>query len=334
MTEPRNKKLSNKKHDSSHNSHYYQTDGKKGSKLPSAKKRILDAINRSDHLMKPKEIAIKADVNRSTTRDYVRRLLKEGAIKQPYPGMYCSKIIHGMMREPAKCQNLSLGFSAPYLRLRDPRIQELRKRQRGRFVYEFEEKTGDVKIRVQFGTQRRKITGVISCGPGMDKNACELAVNRFLDICEDKTGRPVESFRVLSFEMINDVSGVRIDGVAKCYTKKSLFGALERIYQKNDFTVRHEFKVSQPMTIDQFTALTRGGVSDYNTSQALFYLAQEMRSFTEAQKWQNGRDVTFDRFMKALMKKWEREEKEVVSPPYSNGVRTPVEKKGRPCYVV
>jgi len=86
-----------------------------------------------------------------------------------------------------------------------------------------------------------------------------------------------------------------------------LFGVVERIYQKEDFLVRHEFKVSNPMTIDEFTSLVRGGVSEYTTHQAIFFLAQQVGKLAEAQKFANEQLATLIRLEQARL---EREKKE------------------------
>ena len=271
----------------------------------SLKTQVLETINQLDHIVSPKEISQLSNVKHSSVRNYVRQLLHEGEIRQPYPHLYSSKLIHGMMREELKIHNLVLGFSASWLRLRDQKIKELRIKQRGRFVYEVREEVGDVRIQVQFGTQRRQITGRISCDRGMDKNAIDLALNRFYDICEERTGHVVDNVVVKTFEANRDVAGVRLDGM-KCYTRNSLFGALERIYQKYDDTVRHELKVSQPMTIDQFTELVRGGVSEYNVSQALFLQSQQMQALVEAQKYSNRQILMFKDLVESI---FERQDK-------------------------
>jgi len=63
---------------------------------------ILTTVQKSEIELTPMEIAQKSMVNASTARNYLRELLKEGKVVQPYPGAYCTKIIHGMMFAPLR----------------------------------------------------------------------------------------------------------------------------------------------------------------------------------------------------------------------------------------
>lgn len=235
----------------------------------SKKKVILHLIETAEIEMTPKQISQRTGFNHSTVRKYLRDLASVNKIVQPYTGAYCSKITHGMMFVPLRCHNVILCVVAPYLSFSDDIVE---------FV-------GDVKVRVQFGLQRRKLTGRISCDAGMDKNAVLFAIERCLDVMEKRTGRVVEKVVVKTFEVNRDFEKVRLDG-SKCFTREGLFGAIERIYQKGD-SVRVEHKVSRAMGLEEFEVLLRGGVSGYNLQQAVFALVQENRRLTEAQMFQN-----------------------------------------------
>ena len=255
----------------------------------SKKKTILKKIKESEIELSPKEIAQKTSINHSTVRVYLRQLLREGKIVQPYPGSYCSRITHGMMMAPLRTHNVILTVEAPWLSFSD----------------DYTEWFGDVKVRVQFGFQRHKITGRISCDAGMDKNSIHFALSRFYDIVKEKTSHELDDVVVKTFEMNRDYAGVRLDGF-KCYTKKGLFGVIERIYQKDDL-VRHEHKITKPMTIDEFTALMRGGVTEYNLQQGLFMVVQEVKALTETQKFVNEKIMQLIRLQNAIIKRLEKD---------------------------
>ena len=254
---------------------------------PSSKKtRILDVILASEIELSPHELASKTKINHSTVRGYCRQLLQEGKIVQPYKGAYCSKITHGMIFVPLRVHNVILSVDAPWLGFSDDVVEWV----------------GDVKVRVQFGLERRRLTGRISCDGGMDRNAVVFALHRCYDIMQKRTGRPVENVTVKTFEVNRDFQGVRIDG-AKCYTVKGLFDVLERIYQKEESVVRTEHKVTKSMTVDEFQALMQGGVTGFNLQQAVFALTQQVRELTEAQKFTNEKMMQILRVQEAILNK-------------------------------
>jgi hypothetical protein len=110
--------------------------------------------------------------------------------------------------------------------------------------WEVNEAVGGVKIHVCFGSERRKITGYIACDVGgMSHDACLLALNRWFDLVEKHLGRSLVDLELLTFERNKDYYGVRIDGV-QCVTRNSLYGMVERVYQKEENLVRKEWKVS------------------------------------------------------------------------------------------
>lgn len=249
----------------------------------SKSQRILKVIDESEIELTPLEISQKLQIKHSTTRVYLRRLLRQGKVVQPYKGTYCNKITHGMIFVPLRVHNVIVTASALWLGFSDD-------------VVEF---TGAVKIRVQYGLQRKKITGRISCDAGMDQNAVLFALNRFSDVVYERTGRRLENVVLKTFEVNRDYQGVRIDG-AKCYTLKGLFGVIERIYQKEEDTVRHEVKVSKPMSVDEFQSLIQGGISAYNLQQGLFMLMQEIKGLKETMKFQNEVISKQNRVLEAL----------------------------------
>jgi len=253
--------------------------------------KIVKLIDDSEIELSPLEIATKTAIKHATVKVYLRRLLRQGTIVQPYHGAYCNKITHGMIFVPLRIHNVILGVDAPWLDFSD----------------DMTEWVGSVKVRVQFGLQRRRLTGRISCDRGMDQNAVVFAIQRCYDIMEGRTGYKVENVVLKTFEVNRDYQGVRIDG-AKCYTCKGLFDVIERIYQKEDDVVRHEVKVTKAMGVDEFQSLIQGGVSAFNLQQGVFMMMQKLEKLSETVKFQNEVISRQNRILEALTKKFFKEE--------------------------
>jgi len=231
---------------------------------------ILNVIEKSEIELSPKQIQRKTGFKASTIRVYLRRLLKQGKIVQPYTGHYCSKTIHGMVFVPLRVHNLVVQVDAPWLDVSDDVVVWV----------------GDVKVRVQFGLKRKRITGRISCDGGMDKNSVLFALDKFYDVVWLKCGRRVERVVVKTFEVNRDFFGIRLDGV-KCYTRRGLHDLIMRIYQKEEDVVRGEYKISKSMTVDEFASLIQGGISSYNLNQFNFMLLKKVESLIEGLKFTN-----------------------------------------------
>lgn len=240
--------------------------------MVSKKQLILNTLNESDMELFPRQIHERTGINHATVRKYLRSLLAEGKVLQPYTGSYASKITYGMMLAPLRCHHVVVQVTTPWLKFSD----------------ETTEWTGDVKLRIQYGLQRRRVTGFFSVKKGtrgMDQDTLLFVLQRFYDLFEKRTGRVVEDVIVKTFEFNRDVTGVRVDGV-KCFTRTSLNGFLERIYQKGD-VARAEVKVSQEMGVSQFEALIRGGVPYAENIQAQYLLGLKMGEILKSQKFTN-----------------------------------------------
>lgn len=248
--------------------------------------RILKVIDQSEIPLSPIEISKKAYGNPSSTRCFLRRLLVQGKIVQPYPGAYCNKITHGVMFNPLKVHNIGLRSSVG---------EDLEH-------WEKTEVVGEVKVHVCFGKQRRKISGWISCDAGMSKDACLLAVNRWCDLVEARLGHSLVDLEITSFEQNKDYVGFRLDGAVKCVTKTGLFDVIERVYQKEENVVRCEHKVTHSMSFTEWESLLQGGVPGYNTTQAIFALTQKLDQLIEAQKFANEESARQSRILEALLR--------------------------------
>ncbi len=254
----------------------------------SKKQTILKLVDESEFELFPRQISDETGLNHNTVRYYLRELLSEGKILQPYKGTYASKITYGMMIAPLRCHNVVVSVDAPWLDFSDDST----------------EWTGDVKLRIQYGLQRRRITGRFSCkkvSRGMDRDTLLFVFNRFYDLFEARTGRKVENVIVKTFEFNRDVAGVRVDGV-KCFTRTSLNSFIERVYQKGD-VARAEVKVSREMSVSQFEALIHGGIPYVDIVQAQYVLSKRLDELTDAQKFTNRLLQDVARLMKEFIKK-------------------------------
>ena len=236
---------------------------------------ILQVVNDSEIPLSPygifREVNKYLSIKKSTVRVYLRRLLEKEKIYQPYRGYYCNKITHTLMRVPLRCHNLLFTVEG-----QDWIVESGR----------FEERVGDAVLWVTFGVQRKKVTCQVACDVGLNLDACLFAVKRLLDIVEAKKGCMVDKVVLRTFEANRDFEGVRIDG-CKCYTRRGLFDVIERVYQKDESTVRVEQKVSSKMSVDEFLALVHGGVTNYNLTQGQFMLVTKIEQLIDAVKLSN-----------------------------------------------
>lgn len=260
--------------------------------LVSKKARILQCINNAAEEITPLEIHEKTMINHSTVKNYCRRLLAEERINQSRHGSYEKLPTHGVGFDPLTTHNIVLSVMAPWLDFSD----------------EVVEWTGSVKLRVQFGIKRKKITGSISCDEGMDKNATMFALHRFFDVVKERSGHDVEKVVFKTFEVNKDAYGVRLDGGWKCFTKKRLFDVIECIYQKDEGVVRAELKINRDLDLENFQALIMGGMAGYDENQRTVYLGKKIERLIEI--FTRYAIIMRDRF-KDLEKKLEEKPSEV-----------------------
>ena len=241
-------------------------------------KLIAQIVNDSDIPLSPysihQQVNTKVLTSHSTVKVYLRRLLEQSQILQPFRGYYCNQITHTLMSVPLRAHNLLFTIESQNWIQKSEKIKET---------------VGSAVLMVSFGLQRKKVTCQICCDKGLSLDACLFGVKRILEIVESRSGSPVSQLILKTFEVNRDFQGTRIDG-AKCYTRSGLFGVIERIYQKDEFTVRVEQKVSDvSMRVDEFAALISGGVQSYNIVQGLFMLVKKMDAVVEALRFNNGK---------------------------------------------
>ena len=257
---------------------YYTSDGKRsGYKLEDL---IFQVIDEAEIELKPVEIAQKiyypnkpTPGQRSSVRVLCTKLLQRGLVMQPYPGAYCNKITYGMRFYSLRVHNLRFHSHLTF-------------KVKHEVVEEFVE---GVKIHVCFGSERRQVTGYIANDvPGMEKATCMFALNRLFDIIEGRLGFELRDLDLTTFELNKDYANVRLDGVA-CMTKKTLYGFIERTYQKEENLVRREVKVSSPMSVNKFEEALDKGLVGLDSVQHFSELSRAVVGVGDALKFTNNR---------------------------------------------
>lgn len=255
--------------------------------------KILKVVDECEEEITPIAIARRFKGNPSSVRVFLRRLLEQGRVLQPYPGAYCNERIHGVRFLPLRVHNLCFTVEGAGV------VEH----------WEWGESVGVVGLKVVFGTERDKVSCFVSCDVGMDRNTCLFALEKCIGVIETKLGHVVEDVVVRTFEANKDYSGARLDGV-HCLTVKGLFDVVERVYQKEANLVRHELKVSRPTGLEAFIGLLQGGVTQYNANQATFILTQKVNELIEAVKSNNGQVLNLTRVTEALFNHQVKELKE------------------------
>ena len=239
-------------------------------------KLLAKIVNDSDIPISPytihQQINTKVSMKKSTVRGYLRRLLEQSQILQPFRGYYCNKLTHTLGKVPLRAHNLLFTIEKQKWIQKSEKIKET---------------VGAAVLMVSFGLKRKKVTCQICCDKGLSIDACLFGVKRLLELVESRSGSPVDQLTLRTFEVNRDFQGTRIDG-AKCYTRIGLFGVIERIYQKDESTVRVEQKVSDvEMKADEFAALIHGGVQSYNLTQGLFLMVKKFDDVVDVLKFTN-----------------------------------------------
>jgi len=246
--------------------------------LMSKFKKILDTINQIKRPCYPIEISIFSKINHSTTRVYLRRLLKQRLVIQPFPGTYVTSPIHVMGSEP----KIPKGFESPDLL---PRVQNLCLiyRARSYAMESFREvrRVGSTKIRILYGKKYRKISVFVSNPWGLDLEGTYLT----LDVAQNmihktlKIPLDIHVFKVVNMEWLNDVQAIRLEGL-KVVTVRDFTGALEKIYNKPE-GIRREVRIGSGSSIHQVLALWRGGIPLHQIVQGQQELVQEIRGLKD-----------------------------------------------------
>lgn len=233
---------------------------------------ILQFLNKAERPLSPKEISLKTGLKHSTVKVYLRRLLEKGLIAQLFRGYYSNLTIHDV-NNGVLVHNVTLSIDAPWLVSK---------------IEDFNEVAEDARIRVVFGVTRKKVTVFISSDNGLTLEALRFAVKYALGIVFRMTGHDVDKVIVKTFEPNRDYRGFRLDGNLGCLTIYEFDGFLNRVYQKDDETVRVESKISEEMPLENVFSLLRGGVcARFESSQILLVMLRKVEELIKAYKGQN-----------------------------------------------
>ncbi|MDR0461319.1 MAG: hypothetical protein LBH62_07860 [Nitrososphaerota archaeon] len=258
----------------------------------SVEERICHVIDASEVELKPSEIARKVHApHKPTSGQYTSvrvicaRLLQRGLVIQPYPGAYCSKITYGVRFVPLMLHNVRL-HSNLVVNVKSETVVEV---------------VGGVTVRAVFGSERKKVSGVISCDAGMSRDTCIFAINRWFELVEGKLGFCINDLVITTWELNKDHAGIRIDGI-QCVTKRDLYGMIERTYQKETDLVRKEWKVSTPMSLNKFEEAVTKGLASMEKAQDIRDLKEEVSGVWKALKFNNNQMIELGRFVEAVSK--------------------------------
>jgi len=218
------------------------------------KQLILQALEDRGKPMTTKGISthrfVKGRLKWASVRVYVRHLCLEKKVRQLYArGPYVITTRYGAER----------GLKLHNIRLQLEGVSFARK------VEDFDRWFGNIHVYITFGVRHGKISCSIAKDRGLEWSEWNFVQALFLWKCEEVLGHSVDlaAIRVLQAEIGNDHLRRRLEGVAKCVTLTDANGVLERIYQKDDSTVRREVKVKNT-TIEALEALWKGGVASYS----------------------------------------------------------------------
>jgi hypothetical protein len=266
-----------------------QVSRQSGSKRYGVKKLlVLSVVENSDVPLSPKQVfdtivgiyeekGLELDIKYSTVRNYLADLHRDEKLIKPHnDGYYCSTTTYSVAVGFLRVHCVHFCVSAPFLgRL-------------GKFS-DFEELHGGIKIHVEFGVRNKQVSGFIANDvPGMDCNCLVMAFNRVYDIVELVTGKTLlGDVSLNTWETNRDFLGRRLDGQISCLTKKDLFDVIERVYQKEDDTVRAELKVTGNWKVEEAVNVLKGNASKISTSQGLYDLKRVVDGLWTVGKSQN-----------------------------------------------
>lgn len=149
----------------------------------------------------------------------------------------------------------------------------------------FEGCFGTVGLKVLFGRTHQRVTGYFSSPDGMNLDTLVLAVEKFKHVVFSRTNvNPLDrSMLVKRVEFFKDYPNLRMSGIS-CITIESLYGNLEKIYQKKH-RVRSEIRVHNTSLASVYMLL-KGGVAVHDLEQTLRLLIKELETLIRCIKYQ------------------------------------------------
>lgn len=145
-----------------------------------------------------------------------------------------------------------------------------------------------LRLRVQLGGKRGKVTWTVKAPLGLDVYSFRLAcwmVEDLLNGLDYGIRTFSEVFMVQNAEYLYDMMGIRLEGM-KAVTVSSFDGELSKIYQKS-YGVRYEARDSRPTSLSNVLALVQGGIPVNEVLQGVGVVHSDLGALTSAIKGQN-----------------------------------------------
>jgi hypothetical protein len=214
--------------------------------------KILDCVKNSSNPLPPSVIARKIGENPSTTRVYVRDLLRWGKLFQPFPGHYSLHTTYGVGVEisPIKVHDLCLVADCGELKKGD-KLEDVR----------FE--VGSIRFHYVYGKKRGKFSCRVSYDEGLSFTELLFVLNR---VDRDFYSRFLRRPEFLcSFHLNRDFGHIELTSI-KTYTRTGLLGFFRRVYQKEDDLVRAEVGLNG-LSVDDMVSLVMGDLNYFEFSK-------------------------------------------------------------------
>lgn len=225
----------------------------------------MEALIEAKEPLFPREIALAIQEKKITTRVNCRRLLKEGLIHQPLPGLYSAvtKLTYGSAsvdkEHPPRLQNFVVEFGC----------------QISASIPDFVRQFGSIGMKILFGRRHQRVTCYLSCQEGMDLNSFVLALETCKYVVASKLGvfPTDDSLKVDRAELLQDYQKIRMEGI-NCLTVESFTGIFEKMYNKEN-GLRSEVRAYHT-SVEAIYALLKGGVVAYNNVQLGFSILDRL----------------------------------------------------------
>lgn len=239
---------------------------------PNSSYLIIQYLSNIDRPVGAPEIASSLKMMPHSVRARLSELRKEGIVFKPYYGKYSITPRYGleMIGRLPRVQNLrgSADSSIPVVVHDDVVVV-----------------AGDVQISVTFGMKRNRVSFVVRAPLGLDLYGLDLVLFTIERICQDRGFMGLQWY-VTNWEILNDVGGLRLDGV-EAITFRDFRGSFEKFYNRSG--LRREIRGSRhrKMSMAQLQAFMEGGLARFDVVRALEDIVREIEGVKEAQKGTN-----------------------------------------------
>lgn len=229
-------------------SHDFNNSGKKKKTMM----KIIEILENS-HGLYPKSISLQTDIGQSTTRNYLREMIKDGIVKQDYPrGPYNLVLKNGHGIKEPRIHNIRFLYH-----LRDGEIKENSTRELDfcnnliRFSIKFHKNTQNAECIVSLSDKKTKKD--LSLGEAI------LLIDIFASKIEKFTKSKVErgEIKITTAEFNYDFSSTKLEGITSI-TQNTLT-CMERTYNKQKDLLRHEMKPKAVFSAKDLIGMVYGG---------------------------------------------------------------------------